>query len=153
MSYRSDIVKRGRPARFKTATELWNTFVDYVNFTDGYAIELPQQVVKGNNRTEARAGKVTQPLTLDGFMAYCGVGQKWQDFARHQCDRGEDFSEVISRIRNIVRSDQLAGGMAGIYNSNLTARLNGLTDKQDLTSNGKQINIRFIDGANETDRD
>ena len=147
MSYRSDIIKRmGRPPRFKTAAELWQTFMDYVNFTDAYTIELPTTIIKGNKREEGHAGKVTQPLTLDGFMAFSGVGSTWADFSRYQCSRGEDFCEVITRVRNIVRADQLAGGMAGVYNSNLTARLNGLTDRQDVTSGGKQINIRFIDG-------
>ena len=148
MSYRSDIIKRGRPPRFATAEDIWTEFCAYVKFTDGYKIELPQHIVKGNKREEGRGGQVSQPLTLDGFMAFCGIGQCWKDFARYQCERGEDFSTVITRVRNTVRTDQIAGGLAGVYNSNLTARLNGLTDRQDVTSGGQPVDniVRVVDG-------
>ena len=40
-------------------------------------------------------------------------------------------------------------GMTGQYNANLTARLNGLTDKKDVTSKGERIDLKFeiVDGT------
>lgn len=146
MSYRGEIIrlkKMGRPPRFATAEDIWKEFVAYVDFVDKHKIELPTHIVKGSHRDEGRGGQVARPLTLTGFMVFAGVGQKWQDFARHQCERGSDFSKVITRIRNIVSNDQIEGGVAGIYNSNLTARLNGLTDKKDVTSKGERIDLKF----------
>jgi hypothetical protein len=32
------------------------------------------------------------------------------------------------------------GGMVGQYNASITQRLNGLTEKSDITTNGKDIN-------------
>lgn len=141
MSYRSEIIrlkKMGRPPRFATAEDIWNEFVAYVDFVDKHKIDLPTHIVKGSHRDEGRGGQVARPLTLTGFMVFAGVGSKWQDFARHQCERGNEFSEVITRIRNIVSNDQIEGGVAGIYNSNLTARLNGLTEKQQVSGTMEQ---------------
>ncbi len=143
MSYRTEIVKRGRPPRFKTAKDIWKEFLAYIEFCDRFPIDLPTHVVKGNKREEGKGGQVRRPLTLDGFITYCGIGQMWKDFARHQRDRGEEFSAVIARIYACVRDDQIAGGVAGIYNSNITARLNGLVDKKDVTSAGGQLDLKF----------
>jgi hypothetical protein len=38
---------------------------------------------------------------------------------------------VVTRIREDWQADQIEGGMVGIYNQQLTAKLNGLIDKQE----------------------
>lgn len=154
MSYTSEIVKRwrGRPPIVKSAKHLSDLFAEYVEFAQQHPIELPQTIVKGNNRTEGRGGKVERPLTLQGFMAFVGLGYTWTDFKSHYKEKGEDFSAVITRIETSVRSQQIEGGLAGVYNSNLTARLNGLTDKQDVTSQGKRVSI-VIGGTKSEDEE
>lgn len=81
-----------------------------------------------------------RPLTMEGFKVYC--------FENHSCinhyfentdKRYNEYSEVCSHIKQIIRQDQIEGGMVGQYNPSITQRINGLTDKQDITSNGKDI--------------
>jgi hypothetical protein len=38
---------------------------------------------------------------------------------------------IVTRIREEWQADQIEGGMVGIYNQQLTAKLNGLIDKQE----------------------
>ena len=141
MSYTSEIIKRwGRPPKIKSAKHLGDLFAEYVEFSHQHPIELPQTIVKGNNKTEGRGGKVERPLTLQGFMAFVGLGYTWSQFKERYSGK-EAFASVITRIETSVRSQQIEGGLAGVYNSNLTARLNGLTDKQDVTSQGKRVSI------------
>ena len=137
--------KRGRPPRFKTAKDLEKAFEEYKAFTDAHPFEVVT-IFKG----EESIRRIPHPYTLCGFMVFCELGE-WRDFARYTRERGEDFSAVISRIEVEVREQQVAGGMGGVYNSNLTARLNGLTDKKDLTSKGEQIDLKFeiVDGKGE----
>ena len=40
----------------------------------------------------------------------------------------KDFLIIIRAIENAIQQQQVSGAMVGIYNSNLTARLNGLAD-------------------------
>jgi hypothetical protein len=47
--------------------------------------------------------------------------------------RYKRFSTICSRIRREVRSDQIEGGMAGMYNPSITQRLNSLVEKTQTT--------------------
>lgn len=137
--------KRGRPPKFKTAKELAQAFEDYKAFVDSNPYEIVT-IFKG----EESVRYVQHPYTLCGFMVFCDMGE-WKDFARYTRERGEDFSALISRIEVEVREHQVGGGMTGQYNANLTARLNGLTDKKDVTSKGERIDLKFeiVDGKGE----
>lgn len=137
--------KRGRPPKFATAADLAQAFEDYKAFVDANPYEIVT-FVKGEEITKI----VPHPYTLCGFMVFCDLAD-WKDFARYTKERGEDFSTLISRIETEVREHQVGGGMTGQYNANLTARLNGLTDKKDVTSKGERIDLRFeiVDGKGE----
>lgn len=130
--------KRGRPPKFKTAKELEKAFEDYKAFVDANPYEIVTEY-KG----ETMVRKVQHPYTLCGFMVFVDSGREWKDFARYNKERGEDFCALITRIETDVREHQVTGGMTGQYNSNLTARLNGLTDKKDVTSKGERIDLKF----------
>lgn len=155
MSYRSELARRmgGRPPVFKTPNDLWRCFLEYIAMVDAHDINLPTYIVKGSkrgakerdnsNKEEGKGGKVARPLTFQGFMAFTGMGSEWRTFASYTAKRSDEFSAVISRIRAVVQSDQIEGGLANIYNSNLTARLNGITDRQDITSGGEIIDLKF----------
>ncbi len=47
---------------------------------------------------------------------------------------------ICSRIKRAIRQDQIEGGMVGQFNPSITQRLNGLTEKTDVTTNGKELN-------------
>lgn len=142
--YYSEMVKRvkGRPAAIKSAAHLWRLFVEFVEFVESRPVDLPEYTVKGNARMEGRGGKVARPLTLQGFMTFCGLGYTWGDFKIKYKSKA-DFAEVITRVEQAVRACQIEGGLAGVYNSNLTARLNGLSDRSDLTSGGRPLDLKF----------
>lgn len=152
MSFRSDLCKRmvGRPPRFATPEELWQCFLDYVEMVDAYKIDLPMFMTKRNKKgkndeasDEGKAGQVARPLTFQGFMAFTGMGQDWNEFAKYTSTRSDDFSVVIKRIRATIENDQISGGLAKIYDSNLTARLNGLKDRTDHTSGDEPLEVKF----------
>jgi hypothetical protein len=55
------------------------------------------------------------------------------------------------RIKEEIRNDQIEGAIVGQYNNNIVARLNGLKENSDVTTNGKEINeikINIIKGDN-----
>ncbi|NCB73003.1 MAG: hypothetical protein EOM45_14620, partial [Clostridia bacterium] len=51
----------------------------------------------------------------------------------------KDYSEVITRIRQIIETNQIEGAMVGAYNANIVSRINGLTDKMDIESGGEKL--------------
>ena len=74
-----------------------------------------------------------RPLTLEGFSVYCfeeGIIKSVHDYFSNKNNEYADYSNICSRIKEIIRVDQIDGGMAGIYNPSITQRLNGLVEKQ-----------------------
>lgn len=84
------------------------------------------------------------PLTLDGFYVFCfkKYGNIEQYFRNKDGYYGE-FVGITTHIRKEIRQDQITGGLLGNYNSNLTARLNGLSDKSENSS--MTVNVSYSD--------
>jgi hypothetical protein len=89
-----------------------------------------------------------RPLTMQGFETYCAEKDVINDLGDYFSDKDGKYSEystICSRIKKAIQSDQIEGGMAGMYNPSITQRLNGLTDKQEIDHTGtvgiKEISI------------
>jgi hypothetical protein len=57
----------------------------------------------------------------------------------------DEYVTIITRIKDIIRENQISGGMVGLYNSNLTARLNNLKESTENTNINHNTNILNID--------
>ena len=73
-----------------------------------------------------------RPLTLDGFENWCFEKKIIADLGHYFANtdnRYEDYRTICTRIRGVIRDDQITGGMVGQYNASITQRLNGLVEK------------------------
>lgn len=132
-SKKTDSAKVGRPKAIPSPEDLWARFVEYRTATKESPILVLDFVGKDGmsvNRTKER------PLTIEGFENYCeeyySIGHI-QQYLENREGRYQEFVSILSRIRKVIRQDQIEGGMAGIYHPNLTARIQGLSDKIDQT--------------------
>ena len=123
----------GRPRLFKDPQEL-------LTFFERYRIH-----VKSNPRTKieyvGRDGMRVEtpletPMTLEGFKVF--VWEEFGDIANYLRGDYVEFTQIVTRIREEIRADQISGAMVGQYNANLTARLNGLADKNDVNVKTEQ---------------
>ncbi|CAL2056007.1 terminase small subunit [Tenacibaculum sp. 190524A05c] len=76
------------------------------------------------------------PLTMEGFENYVfekGVINDLGDYFSNKNNKYSEYSTICSRIKNIIRQDQIEGGMVNIYNPSITQRLNGLVDKKETS--------------------
>ena len=81
------------------------------------------------------------PLTMEGFENYVfekGIINDLGDYFSNKENNYSEYSTICSRIRKIIRQDQIEGGMVGIYNPSITQRLNSLTDKREQTIKTEQ---------------
>jgi hypothetical protein len=78
---------------------------------------------------------------MEGFENYCEekIGCVHQYF-NNQDNAYKEYLTICSRIKRIIRQDQIEGGMVGQFNPSITQRLNSLTEKTDVTSQGEKIN-------------
>ncbi len=61
---------------------------------------------------------VARPMTVVGFCVFAGINRD----TLHNYGLQPEYSDIVTHVREVVESDQLAGAMAGIYNSNIVAR-------------------------------
>ncbi|QLG46044.1 hypothetical protein [Costertonia aggregata] len=87
------------------------------------------------------------PLTKTGFVLYLrreGITGSGSDILCNRDGRFEEFVEVNQYIDDSTFDDQFTGGMVGVFNHSLTARKLGLSDRQEVKTQGK-IEIDFND--------
>lgn len=122
----------------ETPEKLWEYFVKYAAHTKERPIKKMVFVGKdGEKEYEERE----RPLTIDGFECWCYDNDIISDLSNYFANsdnKYSDYSTICSRIRKAVKTDQIEGGMAGIYNASITQRLNGLTDKQSIDIKSEQ---------------
>lgn len=79
-----------------------------------------------------------RPLTMEGFRIFCfKLGYTIKHYFDNTDNRYDEYSTICTHIKDIIRDDQISGGMAGVYNPSITQRLNGLVDKTETEANLK----------------
>ena len=153
--------KHGRKRLFESPELLWEAASEYFEWCDEHPY-LKQEQKKGNTIIPKDAKlspdefkevsnpiaeiPTQRPYTMQGLCLYldCGINyfNQFEESLREKKDElSKDFSLTITRIRQIVQDRQVSGGLTGSYNPMLIARLLGLKEKQDITSNDQSISL------------
>ena len=126
----------GKPRNIDSQEHLYQLFELYTEAVKTRVRTIPKATNKGVVYEEH-----TPPLTIDGFKTFCN---KWgADINRYWYNVGGEFSDyvsIVTRIKEEIRNDQIEGALIGQYNNNIVARLNGLTEKTDVTTGGEKLN-------------
>lgn len=123
----------GKRKYIETPEKMWEYFESYKKWVKSNPIKVQDYVGKDAEmvyRTKER------PLTIDGFECWCYDNEIISDLSNYFANSDNKYSEystICSRIRKAVRTDQIEGGMAGIYNPSITQRLNNLTERTENT--------------------
>jgi len=129
----------GRYKLIETPEMLWNLFCDYKKETKETPILVKDWVGKDGDEVYKEKEK---PLTMVGFECYVCEHTEISYPNIKQYIEGKDsysdFLPISSRILAEIKSDQINGGMTMIYSQNITARLNGLVDKSEVTQKQEQ---------------
>lgn len=112
----------------KTPEDLWGYWEKYKDWAAKNPIKVQDFVGKDGQEV----WRIKQrPLTIERFELW--VAENIGVTIRHYLDNPEGsydkYRGIISRIRSERYADNIEGGMAGIYHPNLTARLNGVSEK------------------------
>jgi hypothetical protein len=123
----------GKRKYIETPEKLLEYFEEYKKETKNNPIKVQDYVGKDADmvyRTKER------PLTIDGFEVWLfkkGIISDLSNYFANSDNKYSEYSTICSHIRKEVRSDQIEGGMAGIYNPSITQRLNNLVERQENT--------------------
>lgn len=120
----------------ETPEALYELFLKYAEDTKARVRRIPKATNKGMQYEEH-----TPPLTIDGFKTFCNkAGSDINNYWHNVGNAYSSYTSIVTRIKEEIRNDQIEGALVGQYQQNIVARLNGLTEKQDVTTNGKDIN-------------
>ncbi len=126
-----------KPKAFETPEKLWGVACEYFEYCDNN----PWIKIDFRGKDSDRVEIPTQtPYLWSGLDAYCfekGYCVSLKDYRTGS--RNPDYkkgayaaySEVITRIEQIMSCQKREGALVGAFNSNLTARLEELADKTD----------------------
>ena len=122
----------GKNKYIETPQKMWELFEQYKAYSKSRQILVQDFVGKDGDEVNR---KKERPLTIDGFECWCYDNDIISDLSQYFANTEQRYNEyqtICSRIRKAVRTDQIEGGMSGIYNPSITQRLNGLTDKSEV---------------------
>jgi hypothetical protein len=131
----------GRPRKVESPDQLVSWFEEYVEETKSHPFKIKDWVGKDGKEVSREKEK---PLTMVGFENYCakkGYINDLKDYFANDRESYGEFQNVCQNIRNIILQDHIEGGMAGIYNHSLTARINGLVEKTE--NNNTNVNKNY----------
>jgi vacuolar-type H+-ATPase subunit D/Vma8 len=86
-------------------------------------------------------------MTMEGLCIFLDVNTKYfNQFEIELKDKkdkiSKDFSNIITRIREVIRNQKFEGAAAGFLNANIIARDLGLKDSTEIDHTGN-INVTF----------
>ena len=131
-----------RPKAIESPEKMLELFKAYRTITKANPILVHDFVWKDADEVER---KKERPLTMVGFYNYCyeQVGSNPEHYFFNLNWLYDDFIGICSYIRDIVKEDQIAWGMAGIYNPSITQRLNGLVEKREVEKTWEAENKKW----------
>jgi hypothetical protein len=130
-----------RPKAIETPELMWELFQDYEKWVKENPIKVEDYVGKDGVRVYREKNR---PYTMEGFESYLfdrGVISDLSQYFANREGRYEQFVPILRTIRGKIRTHQVEGGMAGIYNPSLTARINGLVEKTENKHEVSEIKI------------
>ncbi|PUZ21794.1 DNA packaging protein [Chitinophaga parva] len=144
--------RHGRHKLFASPKLLWEAACEYFQWVDEhpeYKLEVSKfpikKVVDRKRVTEYTiALPVKQPYSLEGLCLYWGVNKGYlRDFKAalppEDKEKDEGFSAIITRVEEIIFTQQYNGASSGFFKENIVSRKLGLKDQSDITTDGQKI--------------
>jgi hypothetical protein len=119
----------GKPKYIETPEKMWEYFEQYRAYVKSNPIRVQDYVGKD---AEMVYRDKERPLTIDGFECWLfdkGIIGDLSHYFANTNGAYTDYLTICHAIKKAVRTDQIEGGMAGVYNPSITQRLNGLVEK------------------------
>lgn len=137
--------KHGRDKLFKTPQLLWEAAVEYFDWCEENPL-YESKLVTYEGQSVIEKIPLRRPYTLEALCIYLDANtsyfRQFKAALREKVDKTQedkDFSTVIKRIEETIRTQKFEGASVGQFNANIIARDLGLKDRSDLTTDDKKL--------------
>ena len=130
--------KHGRDKIFASANILWAACIEYFEWTDANPL-LEEKIFHTSGVITKDTVTKMRAMTIGGLCIFLDIDQTTWGAWR----KDNDFSPVVARADEIIRTQKFTGAAADLLNPNIIARDLGLSDKQDTHHSG-EIKSQFV---------
>jgi hypothetical protein len=135
--------KHGRDFKY-TPELLWDEAVKYFKWISESTWVKKEPIKSGDMAGTTMDVPTTTPMSIKGFCLFADIDfTTFENYESNQ-EQYKDFFHITKRVRHIIESQQFEGATVGAYNPNIIARTLGLSEKTDLTSGGKEMNLNPV---------
>lgn len=118
----------GRNPIFADPGSLWEACAEYFEWVEMNPLYEDKLTSYQGVNTHEPVAKM-RAMTLSGLCIFLDISrQGWSDYRAR-----EDFSDITSRVEEVIRTQKFEGASADLLNPNIIARDLGLADKSELT--------------------
>lgn len=128
---RKKSLTRGMPRSFDTPEDLIAAGWAYLQWCLDNPLLVEKTSVHDGEVIRYDTKKIRAP-TQAGFSLFAGVSSNFLSNAKAQSK--DDYGEAAETVMSMIRTNQLEGGMAGLYHGNLTARIAGVADSMAIAA-------------------
>lgn len=118
----------GRKPIFADGDTLWEACTEYFEWVEANPLWEDKVMSYQGVNTHEPVAKM-RAMTITGLCTFLDISfQAWTEYRTR-----DGFSEVATRVDQIIRDQKFAGAAADLLNANIIARDLGLADKSELT--------------------
>ena len=126
--------KDGRDKIFDTPEQIVDAANEYFEWIQDNPLKEQLTYHSAGIITQAYGNKM-RAMSLEGLCNFLDIHVDTFKLYENR----QDFIGVTKRIRQIIDNQQFEGAASGFLNANIIARKLGLTDRTDVTTDGKQL--------------
>ena len=123
--------KHGRDFKY-TPEKLWEEAIEYFEWVEANPLQEEKGFAYMGSVTKENFNKM-RAMTIIGFCLYADINVD----TFYEYRKSKDFSEITTRIENIIRDQKFSGAAAELLNANIIARDLGLVDKVEQSGTTK----------------
>jgi len=121
----------GRKPIFPDADTLWDAACEYFAWVEANPLKEAQAFAYQGAVTVHELSKM-RAMTISGLCIFLDISlQNWTEYRER-----EGFSDITSRVDDIIRTQKFEGASAGLLNASIIARDLGLSEKSELSGAG-----------------
>ena len=139
-----------RPFKFQSAEQVWSLYQNYLKDIANKPMYRNELIKSGERAGEQIPVRIDVPPNIWGFCLFADIERKTY---YNYINGGEDDNidneliHIFTCVDDDIKQKQITGATVNLYNANIVARLNGLSDTVNLEHSGEQQTINISIGG------
>lgn len=134
-----------KPKLIETPQLLYEYFTQYKIWVMENPYKVHDYVGKDAEEVYKRKQRAITWSGFEGWLAENDIVSHLGNYEYNALGSYAEYLPIITRIKKECSNDVINGALAGVYNPNIAARLEGLKEQQemDLTTGGKPFSLNI----------